>query len=433
MFKNKFKKLTGLFLAAVMTLVALPIQTLASDWGVGDNVYAAMLGNYIGSDGKTYADKYNYDYIYYKSDGSVGVATRYASTHAKLGVSKNGVTQQAICIEAGVSYSTGSSYVGKASSDDYMLMLPTKAQRDLKIELISGFNSQVTKSPVANTNLDDFSFATQIISWEIQQGLRTGYGKSDLAVNSSIPNTPKTAYYDQLKGRPAEKCYEYILNKMKAYSIVPSFTGRAKATAPTHTMKYDSSIKKYSITLTDENNSNMPASAFNISGVTVTKSSNKYTFSTTTKISGTKACTYKANRTSGDQLVIWKSGNGSQTMASGIDDPVEFYANFKTSDLGTVQIKKVWQHNGDQTASNKDIYFTIKNSAGATVKGTGSAGSYTYSASGSVSQFRLNSSNTFLVKSLPTGTYTVTEHGSTDYTISGGASKTVTVPVGGTS
>mgnify|MGYP000833458168 FL=1 len=120
MFKNKFKKLTGLFLAAVMTLVALPIQTLASDWGVGDNVYAAMLGNYIGSDGKTYADKYNYDYIYYKSDGSVGVATRYASTHAKLGVSKNGVTQQAICIEAGVSYSTGSSYVGKDTSDAYM-------------------------------------------------------------------------------------------------------------------------------------------------------------------------------------------------------------------------------------------------------------------------------------------------------------------------
>ncbi len=120
-------------------------------------------------------------------------------------------------------------------------------------------------------------------------------------------------------------------------------------------------------------------------------------------------------------------------MADGIDDPVQFYANFKTSDLGTAQIKKVWQHNGDQTASNKDIYFTIKNSAGAAVKGTGSAGSYTYSASGSVSQFKLNSSNTFLVKSLPTGTYTVTEHGSTDYTISGGASKTVTVPVGGTS
>ena len=358
----------------------------------------------------------------------------YASTHAKLGVSKNGVTQQAICIEAGVSYSTGSSYVGKASSDDYMLMLPTKARRDLKIALLCGFNSTVTKSPVANTNLDDFSFATQTITWEIQQGLRTGYGKSDLAVNPKIPNTPKTAYYDQLKGRPAEKCYEYILNKMKSFSLLPSFTSADKTSVPVHTMEYNSSTKKYSITLPDSNKSNMPASAFNIPGVTVTKSGYDYTFSTTSKISGTKACTYKANRTSGKQLVVWKSNGGaSQTMADGIDDPVQFYANFKTSDLGTAQIKKVWQHNGDQTASNKDIYFTIKNSAGAAVKGTGSAGSYTYSASGSVSQFKLNSSNTFLVKSLPTGTYTVTEHGSTDYTISGGASKTVTVPVGGTS
>ena len=439
MFKNKFKKLTGLFLAAVMTLVALPIQTLASDWGVGDNVYAAMLGNYIGSDGKTYADKYNYDYIYYKSDGSVGVATRYASTHAKLGVSKNGVTQQAICIEAGVSYSTGSSYVGKASSDDYMLMLPTKAQRDLKIELISGFNSQVTKSPVANTNLDDFSFATQIISWEIQQGLRTGYGKSNLAVNSKIPNTPKTAYYDQLKGRPAEKCYEYILNKMKAYAIIPSFTRDKKDNAQLHELKYDLTSKKYTVTLTDNNKSNMPASAFNIPGVTVTKSGYDYTFSTSTKISGTKACTYKANRTTGKQLVVWKSSGDSQTMADGIDDPVQFYANFKTESTGTAQIKKVWNHKNDSSstqASNSDIYFTIKNSSGVAVKATGSAGSYTYSASGSVSQFKLNSSNTFLVKSLPAGTYTVYEYGNDGagipYYTRSNLSKTVKVTAGGT-
>ena len=439
--KNKFKKLTSLLLASIMMLVALPIQALAAEWGKGDTVYAAMIGDFVGSDGKPYADKYNYDYIYYKSDGSKGKATHYASTHAKLGVSKNGIVQPAICIEAGVAYNTGSTYVGEGNNNAYLKNLSYDIQRMIKYLLLCGFNSDTKSSPVANTNLDDFWFATQVVSWEIQQGLRTGYGKSDLAINSYIPNTPKTAYYDQLKGRPAEKCYEYILNKMKAYSIVPSFTGRAKATAPTHTMKYDSSTKKYSITLTDENNSNMPASAFNISGVTVTKSGNKYTFSTTTKISGTKACTYKANRTSGDQLVIWKSGNGSQTMASGIDDPVQFYANFKTSDLGTAQIKKVWEHNKDNSstkADNSDIYFTIKNSSGSAVKATGKAGSYTYSASGSVSQFKLNSSNTFLVKSLPAGTYTVTEHGNNSdgsipyYTRTGGVSKTVTVTAGGT-
>lgn len=439
MFKNKFKKLTGFFLAAVMTLVALPIQTLASEWGVGDNVYAAMLGNYIGSDGGTYGDKRNYTFIYYKADGDVATATRVKSNHAKLGVSKNGVTQQAICIEAGVSYSTGSSYVGKASSDDYMLMLPTKARRDLKIALLCGFNSTVTKSPVANTNLDDFSFATQIIVWEIQQQLRTGYNKGDLKANKW--GTPKDVYYEQLKGRPAEKCYEYILNKMKAFSLFPSFTSADKTSIPVHTMKYNSSTKKYSITLPDNNKSNMPASAFNISGVTVTKSGYDYTFSTTSKISGTKACTYKANRTTGKQLVVWKSNGDSQTMADGIDDPVRFYANFKTSDLGTAQIKKVWEHNHDTSstkADNSDIYFTIKNSSGSAVKATGKAGSYTYSTSGSVSQFKLNSSNTFLVKSLPAGTYTVTEHGKNSdgsipyYTRTGGVSKTVTVTAGGT-
>ena len=438
MFKNKFKKLTGLFLAAVMTLVALPIQTFASEWGVGDNVYAAMLGNYIGSDNGTYGDKRNYTFIYYKADGDVATATRVKSNHAKLGVSKNGVTQQAICIEAGVSYSTGSSYVGKASSDDYMLMLPTKAQRDLKIALISGFNSQVTKSPVANTNLDDFSFATQIIVWEIQQQLRTGYNKGDLKANKW--GTPATVYYEQLKGRPAEKCYEYILNKMKAYSIVPSFTEPNKAKAPTYTMEYNSSTKKYSITLPDSNKSNMPASAFNIPGVTVTKSGYDYTFSTTSKISGTKACTYKANRTTGKQLVVWKSSGGdSQTMADGIDDPVRFYANFKTSDLGTAQIKKVWEHNNDTSstkADNSDIYFTIKNSSGSAVKATGKAGSYTYSTSGSVTKFRLNSSNTFLVKSLPADTYTVYEYGNDGagipYYTRSNLSKTVKVTAGGT-
>lgn len=229
---------------------------------------------------------------------------------------------------------------------------------------------------------------------------------------------------------------------MKAYSIVPSFTNEMKSKAPTYTMEYNSSTKKYSITLPDNNKSNMPASAFNISGVTVTKSGYDYTFSTTSKISGTKACIYKANRSTGKQLVVWKSSGGdSQTMADGIDDPVRFYANFKTSDLGTAQIKKVWEHNHDTSstkADNSDIYFTVKSSSGSAVKATGKAGSYTYSASGSVSQFKLNSSNTFLVKSLPAGTYTVTEHGKNSdgsipyYTRTGGVSKTVTVTAGGT-
>ena len=417
MFKNKFKRFIATLMSLVMIATVLPLQTLAAEWGVGDNVYAAMLGDYIGSDGGTYGDKRNYTYIYYKSDGSTGTATRYASTHAKLGVSKNGITQQAICIEAGVSYSIGSSYVGEDNSNTYLRNLPLQVRDDIKIALLCGFNSDTKSSPVSGTNLDDFSFATQIIVWEIQQQLRTEYNKSDLKANKW--GTPAKVYYEQLQGRPAEKCYDYILGKMKAYSVVPSFTGRAKVTAPTHTLKYNSSTKKYSITLTDDNKSGMPASAFNISGVTVTKSGNKYTFSTTSKISGTKACTYKANRTTGKQLVVWKSSGGDfQTMADGIDDPVQFYANFKTSDLGSLRVTKKWDSadtltNAEIIELNKKISFTVKNSNGKYVmsKSTSSAGVYNYSGVSSTAQkYKLNESSKALrIDNLPAGTYIITE------------------------
>ena len=235
MFKNKFKKLAGLFLAAVMTLVKLPVQTLASEWGVGDNVYAALIADYVGSDGGGYADKRNYTYIYYNSDGTIGgTGTRYASTHAKVGVSKNGVMQQAICIEAGKDITVGSSYIGEDNTNSYIKNLPKDISEKLKYALLCGFNSDTKSSPVSGTNLDDFSFATQIIVWEIQQQVRTGYGKSDLQTNGK--GTPAKVFYEQLQGRPAEKCYEYILNKMKAYSVIPSFTYTKKSEAPTHTL-----------------------------------------------------------------------------------------------------------------------------------------------------------------------------------------------------
>lgn len=135
------------------------------------------------------------------------------------------------------------------------------------------------------------------------------------------------------------------------------------------------------------------------------------------------------------------SGSGSQSSATFVTDrdPSTAKIAIYSDSLGTAQIKKVWEHKHDSSstqASNSDIYFTIKNSSGSAVKATGKAGSYTYSASGSVTKFKLNSSNTFLVKSLPAGTYTVYEFGNDgngipNYTRKN-LSQTVTVTAGGT-
>ena len=135
------------------------------------------------------------------------------------------------------------------------------------------------------------------------------------------------------------------------------------------------------------------------------------------------------------------SGSGSQSSATFVTDrdPSTAKIAIYSDSLGTAQIKKVWEHKHDSSstqASNSDIYFTIKNSSGSAVKATGKAGSYTYSTSGSVTKFKLNSSNTFLVKSLPAGTYTVYEFGNDgngipNYTRKN-LSQTVTVTAGGT-
>lgn len=118
---------------------------------------------------------------------------------------------------------------------------------------------------------------------------------------------------------------------------------------------------------------------------------------------------------------VASSNNISVSMTSkiGKDDYSPVVKAFKnTRDTGSAQITKVWVHNGDATADYDDIYFTVKNkSTNAVIKGVGGAGTYTFSASGSVLQFKLNSDNTFTLAGLPTGTYTVTEHTVSGYTV----------------
>ena len=59
------------------------------------------------------------------------------------------------------------------------------------------------------------------------------------------------------------------------------------------------------------------------------------------------------------------SGSGSQTSATFVQDydPSEAKIAIYSDSLGTAQIKKVWQHNNDNSstkADNSDIYFKIR-------------------------------------------------------------------------
>ena len=160
---------------------------------------------------------------------------------------------------------------------------------------------------------------------------------------------------------------------------------------------------------------------------TTTNTAGKYTFSSNGSVSqfklnsgnifaieGLPTGTYTVTEHTVSGYTV-DSESKTVTISKGQTGKVSFK---NTRDTGSAQITKVWVHNGDATADYDDIYFTVKNkSTNAVIKGVGGAGTYTFSASGSVLQFKLNSDNTFTLAGLPTGTYTVTEHTVSGYTV----------------
>ena len=96
-------------------------------------------------------------------------------------------------------------------------------------------------------------------------------------------------FYDTLKNRPAEKCYNWILEQMSKLYVVPSFSSRNQSNTQTYTMKYDQANDNYSITLTDTNNT-LADFNFSASGITVTRSGNQYTPVSYTHLVSSRRC-----------------------------------------------------------------------------------------------------------------------------------------------
>ena len=337
--KTKFKKngrrLLAAILCLVMAVMALPMSAFAWTSEEGVSCTSSFGDYYVGSDGGYYRSKSSYSFIVYDSDGNTSVRTISAGNAKRKYLMTDGSgTHQVYCVESGIDFNTGNSYVsqnGKNSS--YFRKLPTEAQFGVMMALMYGWH-EGKSSPVAGTNTDDYAFATQTIIWEYQQQLRTS--PSDLHSANGID---ADTYCYSLKGRPAEKCYDWILSQMASHYTIPSFAARNQNKADTYTLKYNPDKQNYSLTLTDTNNTlaNLSLSA---SGIKVSRSGNQYTFTSDNMItSPITVSAQKAVNLDCDEMLIWGCV-GKQTMVSGASDPVYFYFKLDTETYGTGLIKK---------------------------------------------------------------------------------------------
>ena len=337
--KTKFKKngrrLLAAILCLVMAVMALPMSAFAWTSEEGVSCTSSFGDYYVGSDGGYYRSKSSYSFIVYDSDGNTSVRTISAgNAKRKYLMTDSSGTHQVYCVESGIDFNTGNSYVsqnGKNSS--YFRKLPTEAQFGVMMALMYGWH-EGKSSPVTGTNTDDYAFATQTIIWEYQQQLRTS--PSDLHSANGID---ADTYCYSLKGRPSEKCYDWILSQMASHYTIPSFAARNQSKADTYTLKYNPDRQNYSLTLTDTNNTlaNLSLSA---SGIKVSRSGNQYTFTSDKMIiSPITVSAQKAVNLDCDEMLIWGCV-GKQTMVSGASDPVYFYFKIDTETYGTGLIKK---------------------------------------------------------------------------------------------
>lgn len=403
------KRWLSLLLAVIMTVTMLPlsaINTFAFSTSSGQTVDSAYGAAYVGYDGADYPVGANHYALRYNADGSTYIEPSQIGTRrTKLSIIQNGEVMQALCIEYGIDISLGNAtYVSANSANSaYFNMLSMTARRGIMLATIYGW--QPGKAlPIDGINEDDFSLATQEIIWEYQQGIRTS---PTTRVNNG--NIRADQFYDEIKGRPAELAYNWILSKMATHATVPSFTKSDRDSAPTHTLRYDAATQKYSITLTDTNNTGVDIVCTSGSGISVSRNGNKYTFTSSSMISNAVTLEYKKNISLyGDEFLVW--GNvGHQTMMTGVSDPVRFYAAFNTETNGTAKIVK-----SSEDGVVSGINFKIT--------GNGVDQTVTTDAGGAVS-----------VQLLP-GTYTVTEQTPNKYvpqqsqniTVTSGQTSTVT-------
>ena len=334
--KTNAKRIAAAILCAVMCIAALPFSAFAFTAEEGKTVNAYYGAKYIGSDGEKYHSPATYQYITYDSGGNVSLHSKKAGgARSKLMIKDSSGARQVLCIESGVDYNANGTYTSESGKNNsYFQNLPAAVQYGLMLTSVYGWHPGKT-APVSGTNEDDFAIATQVILWEYQQQLRTS--PTSLAANSY--GIPADTYYKGIQGRPAEKCYDWLLSQMQSHATVPSFASHRSGSAEVYTLKYNQAADNYSLTLTDTNNT-LADIKFSASGITVSRSGNQYTFTSKKMLESAVSITAQKNIPNIDgNILIW-GYPGKQTMMSGAEDPVVFYLKVKTETTGIGHIVK---------------------------------------------------------------------------------------------
>lgn len=359
---KKFTRITALLLALAVifgTMFTLPVSAAS-----GDKVTIT------------------FDYCY----DSAGNIIRYKQTTVSDGYTVGTVGEElckifadgkeAYCIEPGHTLYSGNTLTEDGST--VWKNLGSAKQKAINLALLYG--KPGSGKSLSGTE-DQKWVATQLIVWEFVSGCRStadGY------------KCTNTKFIDGICAGGAnpgvKSVYNAISKSLANYSTVPSFASAIVSKSETYEMKY--SDGKYTLTLTDSNSILSDFGFKTTSGISVSKSGNKLTLTSSNPVNDTVTFNSAKSMPSVGNTTLVPYGDASlQDVITGVEndaDPIRAYFKVKTSS-GNLKLVKISE---DSNVAN--IEFTVKgNNYSKTIK--------------------TNSKGEFELTDLVPGSYTVTE------------------------
>lgn len=284
--------------------------------------------------------------------------------------------KEAYCIEPGHSLHSGNTLTEDAST--LWKNLGSAKQKAINLALLYG--KPGSGQSLSGTE-DQKWVATQLIVWEFVSGCRS---------TSEGYKCTNTKFIDGICAGGAnpgvKSVYNAISQSLANYSTVPSFASAIASKAETYEMKY--SDGKYTLTLTDSNSVLSDFSFKTTSGISVSKSGNKLTLTSSSPVND--AVTFNSAKSMPDvgKTVLIPYGDASlQDVITGVEndaDSIRAYFKVKTSS-GNLKLIKTSE---DGNVAN--IEFTVKGD-------------------GYSKTVKTNSKGEFELTDLVPGNYTVTE------------------------
>ena len=305
--------------------------------------------------------------------------------------------KEAYCIEPGHTLYSGNTLTEDGST--VWKNLGSAKQKAINLALLYG---KPGSGKCLSGTEDQKWVATQLIVWEFVSGCRS---------TSEGYKCTNTKFIDGICAGGAnpgvKSVYNAISKSLANYSTVPSFASAIASKAEPYEMKY--SDGKYTLTLTDSNSILSDFSFKTTSGISVLKSGNKLTLTSTSPVNN--AVTFNSAKlmpSVGNTTLIPYGDATLQDVITGVEndaDPIRAYFKVKTSS-GNLKLVKTSE---DGNVAN--IEFSVKGD-------------------GYSKTVKTNSKGEFELTDLVPGNYTVTEQTPTKYAEQ--KSKTVNVESGKT-